>query len=74
MAFNFSEVDFEPYVAANTAAQAGLLVVIVLPAIILCIICSVTITFAYAIIWQMRVALVNIFASEVFHWLHGLHC
>ena len=69
MAFNFSEIDFEFYVAANTAVQAGLLAVVVLPAVILSIICSVAISFTYVINWQMRVTLVNIFATEVFHLL-----
>ena len=69
MAFNLSEVDFELYVAANTAVQASLLAVVVLPAVTLSIICFVAVIFTYVINWQMRVALVNIFATEVFHWL-----
>ena len=69
MAFNFSEIDFEFYVAANTVVQAGLLAVVVLPAVTLSIICSVAISFTYVINWQMRVTLVNIFATEVFHLL-----
>ena len=69
MAFNFSEIDFELYVAANTAVQAGLLAVVVLPAVTLSIICSVAISFTYVINWQMRVTLVNIFTTEVFHLL-----
>ena len=69
MAFNLSEVDFDLYLAANTAVQAGLLVVIVLPALTLCIICAVAIGFTRVINWQIRVALVNIFATEVIHWL-----
>ena len=69
MAFNLSEIDFDLYVAANTAIQAGLLTVVLLPAVTLSIICSVAISFTYVINWQMRVALVNIFATEVFHWL-----
>ena len=69
MAFNLSEVDLDVYIAANTAVQAGLLVVIVLPALILSIICSVAISFTYVINWQLRVALVNIFVTEVFHWV-----
>ena len=69
MAFNLSEVDLDLYVATNTAVQAGLLVVIVLPALILTIICSVAISFTYIINWQMRVVLVNIFITEVINWL-----
>ena len=69
MAFNLSEVDFELYVAANTAVQAGLLAVIVLPAATLSIICSVVISFTHTITWPMRVTLVNIFISEVINWL-----
>ena len=69
MAFNLSEVDLDVYIAANTAVQACLLVVIVLPALILSIICSVAISFTYVINWQLRVALVNIFVTEVIHWL-----
>ena len=69
MAFNLSEVDLDLYVAANAAVQAGLLAVIVLPAVTLTIICTVAITFTHAINWQMRVALVNIFISEVINWL-----
>jgi hypothetical protein len=69
MAFNLSEVDFDLYIATNAAVQGGLLVVIVLPAFILSVICSVAISFTYIINWQMRVALVNIFATEVIHWL-----
>ena len=68
-AFNLSEVDFDLYVAANTAVQAGLLVIIVLPALTLCIVCSMAISFTYIINWQLRVALVNIFLSEVILWL-----
>ena len=70
MAFNLSEVDLEVYVAANTAVQAGLLAVIVIPAFTLSIICTVAIIFTQVINRQMRVALViNIFVTEVIHWL-----
>jgi hypothetical protein len=69
MAFNLSEIDFDLYVAVNAAVQGGLLVVIVLPTAILSIICSVAIGFTFIINWQMRVILINIFATEVFHWL-----
>ena len=69
MAFNLSEVDLEVYVATNTAVQAGLLTVIVIPAFTLSIICTVAIIFTQVINWQMRVSLVNIFATEVINWL-----
>ena len=65
MAFNLSEVDLEVYVATNTAVQAGLLTVIVIPALVLCIICTMAIIFTQVINWQMRVTLVNIFVAEV---------
>ena len=68
-AFNLSEVDFDAYVVANTAVQACLLVIIVLPALTLTIICSVAIGFTQIINWQMRVALLNIFITEVINWL-----
>jgi hypothetical protein len=69
MAFNLSEVDLDLYIAANAAVQVSLLVVIILPAAIFSIICSVAIGFTFIINWQMRVVLINIFATEVFHWL-----
>ena len=69
MAFDLSEVDSEVYVATNTALSTSLLVVIVIPALTLCIICTVAIIFTQVINWQMRVALVNIFATEVINWL-----
>ena len=68
-AFNLSEVDFDAYVVANTAVQACLLVIIVLPALTLTIICSVAIGFTQVLNWQMRVALLNIFITEVINWL-----
>ena len=68
-AFNLSEVDFDAYVVANTAVQTCLLVIIVLPALTLTIICSVAIGFTQIINWQMRVALLNIFITEVINWL-----
>ena len=64
-AFNLSEVDFDAYVVANTAVQACLLVIIVLPALTLTIICSVAISFTQVINWQLRVALLNIFLEHI---------
>ena len=69
MAFNLSEVDLELYVAANTAVQARLLVVIVILNITLSIICTMAIIFTQVINWQMRVALVNIFVTDVVNLL-----
>ena len=61
---DMSEVDIDVYIAVNSAIHPELFLIVhvVALALALCITCAVAIIFTH---WQMRVALVNILASEV---------
>lgn len=65
---NLSNLDSGVFIAANSAANIFLFVIFVLPALILCVFCVVSLFLAYSINWPLRIALINIFAGEICYW------
>jgi hypothetical protein len=62
--YNLTSSDLDVYFAANTAGQASIFLVAVLPALTLSNLCILALFSAEDINWKMRVLIINIFATE----------
>jgi hypothetical protein len=65
MSFNITGFDPDTFDQTHSAVHILLLLIFLLPASFLNILCSVALGFARAINWQIKVALINIFAAEI---------
>jgi hypothetical protein len=63
--YNLTSSDLDVYFAANTAGQAFIFLVAVLPALILNPLCAIALLLAEDVNWKMRVLIINIFATEI---------
>lgn len=66
---NMSNIDFDVFVAGNTAAFVSICSLIALPSLFLCVVCIVALLLAHTLNWPLRVALILIFVVESCYWL-----
>ena len=68
MSYNLTGIDIDLFLAANTAAQLTMFVVVVVPTLALCLLCVVAVLIADSLNWPIRIALVNVYAGEICYW------
>ena len=68
MAYNLTGIDIDFFLAANTAAQLSLFILVVLPTFALCLLCVVALLIADTLNWPIRIALINVFSGELCYW------
>ena len=65
MLFNMTGTDEHAFYAVNSSIQAVLFLMLVLPTLLLCFLCIMTLLCTKTIHWQMKTLLVNLFATEI---------
>lgn len=68
MASNFTE-SAELYFRINTAVNVSLFLIVVLPALLLCLLCVLALIFAEGVNKKIRILLINIFIPDLCSWL-----